>query len=105
MSTIVPDAERLAERVASAYWGIAFDHAVAHFAQFLATVPDYRPREVTAADVETLRRLADEVIQQIERRLNEHGDRQSVERHLAGAVYSIRRETESIAVWHRHYSA
>ena len=105
MTDTLRAAERLARRIASAHWQVTFEHGVTAFIHVLATIPDYRPRQVTGADVDALRCLAEEVIQLIEHRLDGHGDRQSVQRRLAEAVYRIREETESIALWHRHYRA
>jgi hypothetical protein len=74
---------------------------VTRFVDLLATVPDYSSREVTQADVDALRRLAEQVIELIERRLERRHDRRSVQRRLAEAVYRIREHSESIAFWNR----
>ena len=101
MSVILPAADKLARRVAAAYWGFTFERAVERFSELLATVPDYSSREITPADVEALSRLADHVVERIEERLERRHDRRAVQRRLAEAVYRIREHTESIASWNR----
>ena len=104
MAGIAPAAEALEQRVASARFGFSFDHAVLAFVRLLSAVPDSNPHQVTSAELADLRKTSERVIESIERRLETRRDRQSIQQHLASAVYRIRYETEGIERWHRHFT-
>ena len=103
MQPTVATAQKLVEEIATAEGGRSFDHRVIEFTRLLATVPDSSPSEITTADLDILRELAERVIREIESRLEVHDDRQAVQSDLAEAVYRIRGGLEEMDRWRRHF--
>ena len=95
MQHIITSAEHIDGRLRSARLGFTFDRTVNQFTHLLQTVHDGDGR-TNRVDLEALGAIAERVIQLIETRLDRCHDRQSVQRHLAAAVYTIRREVERI---------
>lgn len=100
---LVATAQTLVEEIATAEGARSFDHRVIEFTRLLAGVPDSSRSEITTADLDTLRELAERVIQAIESRLEVHNDRQAVQSDLADAVYRIRHGLEEMDRWRRHF--
>jgi len=103
VNALVTAARALAAEIASGESGRDFEHLVAAFSHEIAKVPDFTPAELTAADLDALRTLADEVVETIEGRLENQQDRGSVRRKLADLIYRIRRHQEEIDTWRRHF--
>jgi hypothetical protein len=66
-------------------------------------VPDFPAAEFTTLEIEQLSATAEQVIEAIERRLENSRDRVATQQELAESVYEIRRELEEITRWRRHY--
>ena len=73
------------------------------FVGALAHVPDFPAAEFTTLEIEHLSATAEQVIEAIERRLENSRDRVATQQELAESVYEIRRELEEITRWRRHY--
>ena len=73
------------------------------FVGALAHVPDFPAAEFTPLEIEQLSATAEQVIEAIERRLENSKDRVATQQELAESVYEIRRELEEITRWRRHY--
>ena len=73
------------------------------FVGALAHVPDFPAAEFTPLEIEQLSATAEQVIEAIERRLENSKDRVATQQELAESVYEIRREMEEITRWRRHY--
>ncbi len=73
------------------------------FVGALAHVPDFPAAEFTPIEIEQLSATAEQVIEAIERRLENSKDRVATQQELAESVYEIRREMEEITRWRRHY--
>jgi hypothetical protein len=104
MSNLVSQAADAAQAVNDATRGGAFDKAVRHFVETLRRAPDQTPKGLPADTVEVLSRLGDQVVEAIETRLYMAGDRVSVQRDLAAAVYDVRKAVEEIHRWWRHFA-
>ena len=99
----VAKAAELAETILTAKHTHAFAKAVEKFVKLLATVPDCPPATFSDDAVGTLLGLSEQVIEQIELRINTQQDGASVQQDIVGAVYDIRRVLEDIDRWRRHY--
>jgi hypothetical protein len=99
----VAKAAAFAETVRTAAHSGAFKKAVDGFVQVLAAVPDYAPAMFSDQAVGALLELSEQVIEQIEQRINTQQDGASVQQDIVEAVYDIRRELENIDTWRRHY--
>ena len=82
--------------------GRAFMREVEHFIARLNALPQHPASELSAAQFELVSSLADQMIEQIEARIDEAKDGATVRRELAEAVYRIRREVETVYQWRRH---
>ena len=78
-----------ASRVRDAHSGRAFAAAVRHFRHVLSAMPDDTFGPLSMQDADTLDRLSDDVIEQIESRLRDVRDAEEA-RTLASDVYRIR---------------
>jgi hypothetical protein len=83
--------------------GRTFLKLMREFVGALAHVPDFPAAEFTTLEIERLSATADQVIEAIERRLENSKDRGATQQELAESVYEIRREMEEITRWRRHY--
>jgi hypothetical protein len=92
-----------AAQLNDAHWGRPFEHAATRFTQLLGSVPDCEAHEVPDADVRALQRIAEDVIDRIEARIDTGADSAAIQRALAGRVYEIRRLLEEVYEWRRHY--
>jgi hypothetical protein len=77
--------------------------AVKEFVEVLASVPDYRPPELSVDGADVLKTLGEEVIARIELQLSAKDEPESGQRLLAEAVYDIRRELEELGRWRQHF--
>jgi len=100
---MVSQAIEAAHAIGHAHGGRRFAAAVGQFAETLASVPDYTPADVPSGTIPLLKALAEDVIVQIERRIDAGRDRAVVQRDLAESVYDVRRGLEEIDRWQRHY--
>jgi hypothetical protein len=96
MEQFVARAAQLAGLVQAGRSRRAFLGALTDFERMLTVTVEYPRGCFTSADLETLRALADEVIERIEARLAMHADRAAVERQLVASIYRIRRELETM---------
>ncbi len=103
MQATVAAAHKLVEAIAAAKDGRSFDQAVVAFRRLLATVPDHGPSVITGPDIDRLGELAEQVIDRIENRLEEHDDRKSIQSDLAKSIYKIRLHLETLDEWRRHF--
>ena len=83
--------------------GRTFLKLMREFVGALAHVPDFPAAEFTPLEIERLTATANQVIEAIERRLENSKDRVATQQELAESVYEIRREMEEITRWRRHY--
>jgi len=83
--------------------GRTFLKLMREFVGALAHVPDFPAAEFTALEIEQLSATAEQVIEAIERRLENSKDRVATQQELAESVYEIRRELEEITRRRRHY--
>jgi hypothetical protein len=83
--------------------GRTFLKLMREFVGALAHVPDFPAAEFTTLEIEQLSATAEQVIEAIERRLENSRDRVATQQELAESVYEIRRELEEITRWRRHY--
>jgi len=83
--------------------GRTFLKLMREFVGALAHVPDFPAAEFTPIEIEQLSATAEQVIEAIERRLENSKDRVATQQELAESVYEIRREMEEITRWRRHY--
>jgi hypothetical protein len=83
--------------------GRTFLKLMREFVGGLAHVPDFPAAEFTPLEIEQLSATAEQVIEAIERRLENSKDRVATQQELAESVYEIRREMEEITRWRRHY--
>jgi hypothetical protein len=83
--------------------GRTFLKLMREFVGALAHVPDFPAAEFTPLEIEQLSATAEQVIEAIERRLENSKDRVATQQELAESVYEIRREMEEITRWRRHY--
>jgi hypothetical protein len=81
----------------------AFKDRLAQIVTALGTIQDLPPATVTADDMKRLRELVEETVEAIERRIDTGGDSESVQQHLAGTVYEVRRRMEAVEVWFKHF--
>ena len=101
--------EELAEAIAivnglpSTRRGGAFVADVERFVAYLGAMPDNRVADITESMVASVRREADRIVDCIEQRLEQGGDRSSVQQKLASGIYDVRRSMEQIELWFRHY--
>jgi hypothetical protein len=93
-----------AARLNDAHWRRSFDDAANRFVQLLGSVPDCGAHEISDADVRTMQRIAEAVIDRIEARIDTGADSAAIQRALAGRVYEIRRLLEEVYEWRRHYA-
>jgi hypothetical protein len=100
---LVAKVAELADTILTTKASHAFAKAVGTFVQALATVPDYPAATFSDDAVSRLLSLSEQVIEQIEQRLNTEQDRAAVQQDIVGAVYEIRRVLENIDRWRRHY--
>ena len=100
---LVAKAAELADIILATGPSHAFTKAVGRFVQVLATVPDYPPETFSDDAVSRLLSLSEQVIEQIEQRINTGKDGAAVQQDIVGAVYEIRRVLENIDRWRRHY--
>ena len=100
---LVAKAAELADIVLATEPSHAFAKAVGNFVQALATVPDYPSATFSDDAVARLLSLSEQVIEQIEQRINTEKDGAPVQQDIVGAVYEIRRVLENIDRWRRHY--
>jgi len=92
-----------ADAIRGAHRRHAFEHAVRHFEELLATVPDYPAGDFVDADVARIQMLAEDVIELVEQRANEEEDTPTTALVLVNAVYGIRSRLEQIDIWRRHF--
>jgi len=100
---LVAKAAEIADIILTTEPSHAFAKAVGRFVQVLATVPDHPPETVSDDTVSRLLSLSEQVIEQIEQRINTEKDGAAVQQDIVGAVYEIRRVLENIDRWRRHY--
>jgi hypothetical protein len=81
-----------------------FQAAATNFAGLLGGVPDCAAGEVGDEEVDRLARVASEVIDAIELRVDDDTLRESDKLELVTVVYRIRRHLEELEYWRRHYS-
>jgi hypothetical protein len=103
----MPDlVERIADGAANAVLASrskAFEAAVREFVFALQTVPDYPAADMSNEGFARVNGLAEQVISEIERRLDGTiGDRNMRER-LTESIYDIRRGIEEAFRWRKHY--
>ena len=80
----------------------AFDAAVERFTAALQTIPDYPAAELSNEGFARINSFAEQVISEIEHRLE--GDMDARRRETLGTrVYDIRRALEDAFNWRRHY--
>jgi hypothetical protein len=101
---IVTRAMAVSDTIQGASRSYALETAVSRFRRLLSTVPDYAPQELSAHTIDTLGRLAEDVIARIEQRVSSGTDSGAVQLDLVEAVYQIRRALEDIDRWRRHYA-
>jgi hypothetical protein len=101
---IVTRSTEAANRIAAARRGSAFDSSVQDLVCLLRTVPDQAVTEWDRTDVNRLQAIADEVVQRIEKRLDQDSVSASVQQRLATAIYDIRAAVEEADRWERHYA-
>jgi hypothetical protein len=81
--------------------GRAFMREVEHFIARLNALPQHPASELSAGQFELVNSLADEMVEQIEVRLEQAKDGATLRQELAEAVYRIRREAEKVYLWRR----
>jgi hypothetical protein len=81
----------------------AFTTKLSHVVSLIGAIPDSPPERFTADAMVRLRELTEEAVEAIERRIDSGGDGDKVQQRLAGTVYEIRRRTEAVEVWFRHF--
>jgi hypothetical protein len=83
----------------------AFTHKLGHIVGVLGTIPDWPKGQLTPAQMERLRALADETVDAIERRIDSADDDDEVQQRLAGTVYEVRKRMEAVEIWFRHHTS
>jgi hypothetical protein len=73
------------------------------FAETLATIPDYPAAELSDEGFARVNAIAEQVISQIEHRLDVNRLDDRTREHLADSVYEIRRALEEAFRWRKHY--
>jgi hypothetical protein len=81
-----------------------FSKVLGRVVGLLEAIPDSAPASFTFDVMGRLRELADEAVTAVELRIDSGRDSESVQRHLAWTIYEIRRRTESVEMWFRHFS-
>ena len=79
-----------------------FIEELARVVTALGTIPDTEPVDLTVADRDRLREIADETVEAIEHRIDTDQDAEAVKQHLASTIYEIRRRMEVIETWFSH---
>ena len=100
---VTAKATELAETIRTTKHGHAFEKAVEGFVRVLATVPDCSPAVFSDDAVGLLLGVSEQVIAQIEQRIDTQQDSASVQQDIVEAVYEIRRVLEDIDLGRRHY--
>jgi hypothetical protein len=80
-----------------------FTSAVGRFERLLAGVPDFRPLDFRAGELQMLAQISEGMIDRIEGRVGNGVDADSVQQQLVMTLYDIRRDLEEIHRWHRHF--
>lgn len=81
----------------------AFDAAVRQFTATLETVPDYPATDMSDEGFARMNAVAEQVISEIERRLEGHLGDDDRREWLTGQVYAIRQALEETFRWRRHF--
>ncbi|HZR25648.1 MAG TPA: hypothetical protein VFA59_18770 [Vicinamibacterales bacterium] len=81
----------------------SFEAAVERFTQTLATIPDSPAAELSDEGFAHVNALAEQVISQIERRLEADDIGADVRERMAESIYDIRRALEEAFRWRKHY--
>lgn len=81
----------------------SFEAAVERFTSTLATIPDYPAAELSDEGFARVNALAEQVISQIERRLESDDMDVDVRERMAESVYDIRGALEEAFRWRKHY--
>lgn len=103
MPGLIADAVEALRRVEDASNGHALDTAVREFVGVVRTVPDYGASDLPAEAIPALSKLAEQVIEHIEKQIDKGSDRPAIQRDLAAAIYEIRAALEEADRWSRHY--
>jgi len=80
-----------------------FAIAAARFADTLATIPDYPASDMSHEAFARVNAIAEQVIAQIEERLDAGAIDDTTGEHLADTIYEIRRGLEEAFRWRKHY--
>ena len=83
--------------------GGAFVAHVERFVACLGAMPDNRVSDITESLLPSVRRESDRIVDFIEKRLDQGGDRPSIQQKLASSIYDVRRNMEQVELWLRHY--
>ena len=100
---VMAKAVEFAETTRTTKNGHAFENAVQGFVRLLGTVPDSPPAAFSDDAVGSLQGSSEQVIAQIEQRVDTQQDSASVQQDIVEAVYDIRRALEEIDRWRRHF--
>jgi len=82
----------------------AFTHKLAHIVSTLGAIPESSPLHFTQDHLIRLRELAEKTVEAVERRIESGGDDEASQQQLAGTAYEIRRRTEAVEIWFRHFA-
>jgi hypothetical protein len=85
--------------------GGAFVADVERFVAYLHAMRNNRASDITESVVASVRGEADRIVDCIEKRLEDGGDRSSVQQKLASSIYDVRRNMEQVELWLRHHRA
>jgi hypothetical protein len=103
-SDIVVDAVAVAQNAPAIKRLRPFEQAVRNFAHLLGGVPDCAAGELGDEEVDLLSSMGSQVIDEIERRLDDETVDDADQQKLVSVVYRIRRHLEEMEMWRRHYS-
>ena len=97
------EAVAIVKRLPDTSRGGAFVADVERFIAYLGAMPDHKASDVTESVVAAVRREADRIVDCIETRLQDGGDRASVKQKLASSIYDVRRNMEQVDMWLRRH--
>ena len=83
--------------------GRPFITSIRTFVAALQRIPDGGPSDYQHDQLAAIRDLGEQLLAEIEDRLEDADDRPKVQRELADAVYAIRRALEEVHRWERHF--
>jgi hypothetical protein len=81
----------------------SFEAAVDRFARDLSTIPDYPAAELSDGGFAHVNALSEQVVAQIERRLESDDMDATLRERMTESIYDIRRAIEEAFRWRKHF--